>query len=228
MAEFQMGDGVVWNTEDAAIHLRPTYCPEVFRRSDVEDARDLILMEEVGLTPSERWERETPWLLPYLKFPPGMVIDFGCGIGRLARHVILENPVIGVDISDTMRAHAKTEIPDCGRFTAIDPAMLRELVTFGARASGALAIWALQHVSGGELDAMVALLADALVQNAPLWTLDHAQRYVPLLVNHVARFYHDGLSVPKALEPKFELIEEIAPPTDLCMEGAMLRHWKRR
>ena len=78
-----------------------------FECPDIGAARRIILMPEVGLTSGQRWYQETEWLLPRLIFKPGPILDFGCGIGRLAKHIAdAEHPVTGIDTSETMRDQA--------------------------------------------------------------------------------------------------------------------------
>jgi SAM-dependent methyltransferase len=91
----------------------PVYRPEIFNPSSVDDARRIILTPEPGLSTDERWDRETPYLADRLvetMMPDesSLVLDFGCGIGRLAKAVIERSgcTVIGVDISARMRAYA--------------------------------------------------------------------------------------------------------------------------
>jgi SAM-dependent methyltransferase len=89
--------------------------------------------------------------------PQATVIDYGCGIGRLAAR--LPNTVIGVDISRTMRALATMTV-DSDRFCAIHPLALRQMANLGFRCNGAIAAWVLQHALRPADD--IAILADAL------------------------------------------------------------------
>ena len=70
------------------------YFPEVFEVPDAEAAKSIILTNEgPGADTATRWELETPYvtalIAEHLKPQPGMLIlDYGCGIGRLARPLI--------------------------------------------------------------------------------------------------------------------------------------------
>ena len=86
------------------------YAPEVFDVRDVDEARRIILTPEAGTTTDARWAAETPWLADRIleRFPlteQHVVIDFGCGLGRMARALIERTRcwVIGVDMSRSMR-----------------------------------------------------------------------------------------------------------------------------
>jgi hypothetical protein len=69
------------------------YAPEVFDVRDLDEARRIILTPESGTTTDARWAAETPWLADRIleRFPlteQHVVIDFGCGLGRMARALI--------------------------------------------------------------------------------------------------------------------------------------------
>jgi len=76
------------------------------------------------------------------------VIDFGCGIGRLAREIARFGKcrVTGVDISETMRLHAQAYVasPD---FTALSPQAYDAAVQTGQRYDAAYSVYVIQHVA---------------------------------------------------------------------------------
>src|SRR5260221_13932814 len=79
------------------------YAPEVFLTEDLAAAKAIILTPEQGLSPEQRWEQETAWMMRHIRFDTaGLIVDYGCGAGRLSQHI--PQPVLGVDISPTMRA----------------------------------------------------------------------------------------------------------------------------
>lgn len=200
----------------------PKYAPEIFLQNTIEDAKQIILMPEVGLTTDERWERETDWLLPHLKFPNGLVIDYGCGIGRMAK--VLDNPVLGVDISPPMRALAQDYVAKVD-FGVTQPYFLRHLVHHGLEAIGAIAFWCLQHCVQPEQD--IELLHEALEPGAALWVLNAPRRYVPA-VDADGKFFwaEDGRNIDAILfDVGFTYGENIPMPTDLCQEGCYLKQW---
>lgn len=99
----------------------------------------------------ERWEKETPWVAAKLEHvlavaPEHSVLDFGCGIGRLSKALMLGTgcAVLGVDISSTMRAQAHLHV-DAENFTATSLGGLARLAGAGFRADHAFAVWVLQH-----------------------------------------------------------------------------------
>ena len=127
----------------------PVYRPQVFDTASLDDAKRIILTPEEGVTTDERWEKETPWIAGALEHvlalkPEHTVIDYGCGIGRLARAFAqsVGCGVAGVDISPTMRAQAPFYV-ESPHFTAMAPEAVARLAGSGFRADHAYAVWVL-------------------------------------------------------------------------------------
>ena len=200
------------------------YAPEVFVNNSIAEAKAIILTPEQGLSPEERWQRETQWLAGQISFcHQDLVIDYGCGVGRLAK-LFIANPVLGVDISPTMRANAETYV---GRpsFGAVCPSMLQSLIESGTRARGAIAAWVFQHCADPEYD--IRLLAGALTPGSTLWVLNRHHRAVPATNGQEYRWVDDGLDIFAMLSQWAERIGGVALPEALCSPGADLTHWVR-
>jgi 2-polyprenyl-3-methyl-5-hydroxy-6-metoxy-1,4-benzoquinol methylase len=64
-----------------------TYDASVFDKVNIEDARQIVLSDEAGVSCQTRWETETPWLLTLIgeNIKSGsLIVDYGCGVGRLS------------------------------------------------------------------------------------------------------------------------------------------------
>src|SRR6516162_8311140 len=103
-----------------------SYDPSIFTAVEtLDDAVRIIVTPEAGLTSKYRWDTETPYLLnlidDYLSIR-SIVLDYGCGVGRLAKPIIDKHgcEVIGVDISPNMRALAESLVNDY-RFMTLPP-----------------------------------------------------------------------------------------------------------
>jgi SAM-dependent methyltransferase len=202
-----------------------TYDPRLFFCRDSEAARSIILTPEAGLTTNDRWERETAWLADRLAFSDDarLVIDYGCGIGRIAK--VLPMPVLGVDISATMRAQAIAYVQrnDVG---IVSPFMMQTLIERGLRASGAIAVWSLQHVAAPEVD--IRLLFNALLPSAPLYLINRQSRYVPVSRGEEYGFVNDGKDIGALMEEGgFVLVHDEPMPETLCAPGAYFRRYER-
>jgi SAM-dependent methyltransferase len=203
------------------------YDPSIFLCKTVPEAQAIILTPHI-LTTQERWQHETEWLTSQLEFPKGLIVDYGCGIGRLSRSILESNPlssVLGVDISPTMRRMADAEVADADRFAAITPIFLWAMVRGGLRAQGALAIWTLQHVHPDDLSLSVAILYDVLQSGSPLWTVDTPSRFIPTRIETKFHWVQDDLNVKETLAQAFTLQCEIELPSELHTPNCCLRKW---
>ena len=124
------------------------YNPSFFDPTCMEDAKKIILTDA---TIPDQWEIETKWTIDLFREKnlfnkESIVLDWGCGIGRLAKPIIEEFncKVIGVDFQPNMLKYA-TEYVNHENFTAIDNEEFSQLsddyFTVG------IAVWALQHTA---------------------------------------------------------------------------------
>lgn len=188
------------------------YYPQVFDAADEAAARAIILTDEgEGADTATRWERETPYLVGLVREhvrlgPESLVLDYGCGIGRMAKALIAATGcrVVGVDISARMRAMAAEHVAD-ERFLAVSPAQLDGMVQHGLRADAALAVWVLQHCLAPAED--IDRLGQALAPQGRMFVLNMPGRAVPAVQGEAgaARFVWaaDGIDVAALLRKRF-------------------------
>jgi SAM-dependent methyltransferase len=184
---------------------RVTYNPAIFAVSNIAQAKALILTDEQGVNSATRWEIETPYLAELIGAhlalkPEHVVIDYGCGIGRLAREMIVRFgcQVIGVDISAQMRGLAAAYVSS-DRFFACAPEMLDELMARGVRADAAIAVWVLQHCFAPALD--VKRLRSILLPGGTLLVVNNRERAVPTVESD---WVHDGIDIRQLLDSQFK------------------------
>ncbi len=142
-----------------------TYHPAVFHVNDIAQAMAVIMTPE-GSTTAERWETETPYLADLIAqeltiTPDTLLLDYGCGIGRLAYELIQRHNcrVVGVDISPSMRA-LSVVYTRSDRFMSCSHDMLEGLTARGLRFDAALSLWVLQHCATPAQD--IARIRNAL------------------------------------------------------------------
>lgn len=122
------------------------YNPKFFEADSIEYAKKIILM---GDDIPDQWETETNWTMNFFRErnlfdEKSIVLDWGCGIGRLAKPIIEEFDcrVVGVDFQPSMLKYA-TEYVNHSNFTAINneefEALPNDYFTAG------ISVWALQH-----------------------------------------------------------------------------------
>jgi len=181
--------------------MKATYNPAVFDVANLQDAQRIILTPEAGLTTDERWQTETPYLAALiaenLQLAEGsVVIDYGCGVGRLAKELISRSGcrVVGVDISANMRALAEAYVGS-ERFSVCAP---EELDRRGdGFADAAIAVWVLQHCPSVDQD--VARIRRAVKTDGWLLVVNENHRCLPTNKGWMS----DGLDLPQILLSRF-------------------------
>jgi SAM-dependent methyltransferase len=191
-----------------------TYNPGVLSVHDMDHAMRIILTPEDSTTEA-RWRVETGYLADLiegqLQVNPGtLLLDYGCGIGRLAKELIgrQDCAVVGADISPQMRMLAVQYVAS-ERFFACAPSALDTLLAAGLRCDAAISVWVLQHARAPHED--VALICAALRPGAPFFVVNNIRRAVPTLE---AGWADDGLDVKALLLESFDLEEEGVIPVD--------------
>jgi SAM-dependent methyltransferase len=180
----------------------------------IDDAIGIIVTPEAGLTSRHRWAVETPYLISLIDKHlsiRSVVLDYGCGIGRLAKPIIESHgcEVIGVDISPNMRALAESRVDDY-RFMTLPPDMLHLLRP--EICDLAIAVWTLQHAFGIRLD--VDRIAKMLRPGGKLFVVNNVRRVVPTSGGWI----DDGVDVRAVLQERYIELEhgqlagdEVAP-----------------
>jgi SAM-dependent methyltransferase len=160
------------------------YYPEIFDTADIPRAKAIILTEEgPGADTETRWAQETPYVMELVQRafglgPDMLVLDYGCGIGRMAQAMIAASgcTVIGLDISARMRAMANEYVAS-DRFLAVTAEQFDTLVGAGLRVHAAIAVWVLQHCLAPAED--LARMRRGLVAGGRGFVLNMPKRAVP-------------------------------------------------
>jgi SAM-dependent methyltransferase len=188
------------------------YYPDVFENVvDLEHAKRLTVTREGDLTSEVRWEIETKFTIDtLLKFvslnETSLVLDYGCGVGRLSKSLIerIDCSVVGVDMSAKMRLLA-TEYVDQPCFEACSSDELRTSVM---RFDCGIAAWVLQHCVAPWLD--IALIAEVLKPKAYFLVLGTISRKIPIRApdDKTLCWMDDGLDVRELTLKCFDLVEQ--------------------
>ena len=178
--------------------------PEVFDVSTIEQAKRIIVTPETGTTTEERWEKETGYLVEDIgqhlaAMPDATVVDYGCGIGRVAKGLIDRGGcrVAGVDFSPSMRLLAPDYVLS-DRFVVWSPDTLDKMIAKGYRADLVVCLWVIQHVLDPQ--DVIARIGRTLRPGGLLYTLNQEIRCVPSSLGWV----NDGFDMRSALCAAFE------------------------
>jgi SAM-dependent methyltransferase len=200
-----------------------TYYPDVFNVNDIPSAMRIILTPE-GTTTEERWRIETPYLADLIASkieitPDTILIDYGCGIGRMAKELIARHGcrVIGVDISPSMRALAVIYVAS-DRFFSCAPTMLDAIVERGFSCDAAISIWVLQHCAKPADD--IARLRRAVKPAGHMFVVNNDTRAVPIAEQG---WTDDGIDIKAMLRGDFVPQEEGRPAREMTTES-IARH----
>lgn len=191
---------------------RVSYNPDIFEVTTIEEAKRIVLTAEDATT-DERWRVETPYLAEgigdYLKPDTGsLIIDYGCGIGRMAKELIDRYgcSVVGVDISTSMRQLAPGYVGNA-RFAACSWNVIDAQIDHGLQVDGVIAIWSLQH--SPKVDEDIARIGRALKPGGQLYVCNLERAAVP--TNH--GWVDTGFAIQTLLADAFEevAVEPVSP-----------------
>jgi SAM-dependent methyltransferase len=199
--------------------MQYTFAPEIFNVSDIASAKKIILTPN-GLTTEERWATETPYLADLIGKTLGitsasMILDYGCGIGRISRALIerFQCRMVGIDISPSMKVLSHDYVQsDC--FFSCSNAMLSALIDRGMRFDGALSVWVLQHSPWPEQD--INLIKRALSRGGGCFVLNNKRRFVP---TRELPWVDDGIDIKATLSQAFRLREEGSLPREVTTQS---------
>ena len=195
------------------------YTPQIFNKENIEEAKKIILTKEGDLETQQRWEKETPFLvdslIKELKIEKEqIVLDFGCGIGRIAKELIDKTSckVIGIDISESMRKMAN-EYVNSKNFKALSPNELQIEIKKGLRVDSAYSIWVLQHCVNPEIE--INLIKSALKKDSLFFVVNNNHSAVPTNKGWV----NNKINVLALLDFKFEQQSLGKIPVEFCSEN---------
>ena len=202
-------------------HAKVVYHPGVFDVADEAQARRIILTSEgPGADTDTRWSVETPYLADLIDelcrlHAGSVVLDYGCGIGRLAKAVIERHgcTVIGVDASTRMLGLARTHVRS-DNLIAVCPHQLDAMVRAGLRVDAFLCVWVLQHCFRPADD--IARIRRSLTDDGRGFVLNMRRRAIPALVEEASlkrsfRWAQDAVDVRALLDTGFRVEREGVP-----------------
>lgn len=173
---------------------RHEYNADIFEADTLPDLMRVILTDE-DIPSQERWIRETPYLAGLMIdkldiTANSTILDYGCGVGRLAKELISRTGcrIVGVDTSVSARAFAAHYVRS-ERFVAAHPGALDLFPRF----DGCICVWVLQHVY--DLNGCISQIAHALEPNAALLAVNNIGRVLPFRCGSMRGWADDKFDV---------------------------------
>jgi SAM-dependent methyltransferase len=199
---------------------KPVYSPQVFEVCNIEEAKRIILTPEKGIDPEERWQRETPFtvsqIIDLLKpEKDSILIDYGCGIGRLAKGLIQQRScnILAIDTSLTMRQLAPAYV-NSPLFSVCTPQLLDSMAARGLSVDAAYSVWVLQHCLNPIEDLL--RIKRVLKPGGYFYILNNISRAVPTNTGWV----NDKISISDLLNQQFKEVWSSPIPQWLIFDGA--------
>lgn len=178
------------------------YHKQTFDPLNLAHAKDIVLVPDPSRP--HKFQEETDFLVEFMKThtpltKESVVLDFGCGMGRVAKALIerVGCRVIGIDISAPMLHEAQKYVSD-GRF---NPKFSHHTQDIDI----ALAAFVLQHAEHPEEE--IKNIDSALKPGGVVVLVNEPARYVPTEPkNGMAVWHDDGINVAELMKKHFTLV----------------------
>ncbi|MFM9962422.1 MAG: methyltransferase domain-containing protein [Planctomycetaceae bacterium] len=191
-----------------------------FRAASIEAAKQSVVGGCNGRHFEERWEQETPAfaqaILRHLPKRRCTILDYGCGVGRLAKEILSRRKnitILGVDASADELHWASAYVND-PRFVPLSPAELDQPV------DAIYCIYVLQHVPAIELRQVIERMHYHLKRNGKLIYCSSDFR---MAVSNQGTFFDDALLGVNVRRELSRLFVEEGELFDLSQESEIIR-----
>jgi SAM-dependent methyltransferase len=201
------------------------YNPDFFTPKDLDDAKRIVLGHGVSETKS-KWIIETMWTKNILSSKnlidkDSIVLDWGCGIGRLSKMIIEEFGcrVVGVDINQKMLDYARENVKSEKFITSTVDDFKKDNTVF----TTAIAVWALQHSITPDED--LELIKNRLTDAGSLFVFEEINPTIPTDASNGYPWFILAKSNLDRIENYFEILEMGPFPTILNIPENDNAYW---
>jgi SAM-dependent methyltransferase len=198
------------------------YYPQYFDRQSMLDAASCALGHH-SQPLEDRWQKETPYVVARILEhrhlnESSLVIDYGCGIGRVAKELIARTNcrVLGVDISLAMLKFA-LEYVASPNFAAVPANVFRKL---DLKADYIVSCWVIQHSADPLQD--VELISSHLRSDGGFFCLNEHRRLIP---DEGRVFVDDEISVQQLVANRFQQNRLETLPADVASAEIREASW---
>lgn len=181
----------------------------IFESDDFEHLRKVVLSVPKSVDYDEYWNRASAGTAKIIIeelgiTPSSKVLDFGCGVGRVARCVVEQTPcdVVGVDISKSMLETASRYVGS-SKFKPMLSADFHRNPQQAGPFTAAYALIVLQHCEDPEAE--LKAIRSACAPGARFFVIGSHTRFVPT----TAGWHDDGIDIRKLIDSLFIIEKEI-------------------
>lgn len=210
------------------MNLMDYYKPEFFNAKTMDEARNIVLMWH-EMSSEERWQPETEWtkdlLIAMRTFDENsIVLDFGTGVGRLAKMLIetFQCKVVGVDISEDMLKFAKEYVNNDKFETMTADEFIEKRYT--EHFTHAISVWALQHSPVSQYD--IARIQQAIKEDGNIFIIETREKCIPERADIAGNyFYNDKVDNKAELTKWFYPLAMGTIPVSISTRGISDISW---
>lgn len=200
------------------------YYPDFFIPNDLSHAKHIILTPEDS-TVDQRWDLETQWTVNIISAlmnitPGSVVLDWGCGIGRISKALIdtFDCHVVGVDLQPKMLDYAKDYV-NSNKFTAIE---YKNIFTSFPKDkfTHVFSCWVFQH--SNKIQFEIPLIYESMKENSDIFVLECLRKAIP---HDQHGYYDDKISTRVLLEKFFDMNAIGTIPTHITTKKISEMSW---
>ncbi len=184
----------------------------LFKPQSLEEGKHAVVGDCNGIPMAERYAQETPLfarkiveLIPANTVLPAYILDYGCGVGRIAKEILKEREgieIVGVDASEEMRELARKNVNDAAFAPASPQAIDKEKVY-----DAAYLVYVLQHVPAIEIREILQRIHYSLKDHACLFYCSSDYR---MAIRYDGKGFFDdrflGVDLQEELSRYFDLV----------------------
>jgi len=187
-----------------------------FNVQTIEQGKMIVLNGPTEEELKLRWSLETFHTISTLKklsLPENpLILDYGCGIGRLSKEMIeqMNATVVGIDISPSM-LQLSFEYVMHDKFIPTGHRALQKIIENGLKFDLVVAVWVLQHARNPIDD--ILLIKSCLRENGLFYCVNCTERGLPTDIG----FVDDKNNIEKLLDLNFEPMNKTILPKTVPM-----------
>ncbi len=205
---------------------RAVYFSQFLSPQNMQEAKELSFEQQKDAE-NDYFDSDAKWICEQIMKSQQvkesqLVVDFGCGVGRIAKLLCQENiNVIGVDASEQMCNYAVEYVNDFKHFSTISPFSFSSMALKGLKVDHAIIADTLCSCPTAEISTIFKLLNNALKEGGYLFVVAHpTKNQVPFKKpNGEVMLVENNVDFWRLLESYFAVSNTAVVPAHIDGEG---------